>query len=194
MTKEVNIFFGLQGSGKGTQASKLAEYRKVPYFEAGQELRNFTQSKARGAISVREIMMKGQLVPNHYLKELFTEFIADHDCSKGLVIDGFPRNIAQVELLEELAAEHGWEIEIIEIIISPETALIRAANRVAIVDGKEVKRDDDKPEIIKKRIETFHQQTVPIIKLLEKKHRYVKVDGEPDINTIAKRIQNSRNG
>ncbi|MBI4948123.1 nucleoside monophosphate kinase [Candidatus Berkelbacteria bacterium] len=191
---KVYLIFGIQGSGKGTQARLLSKHLDLPYFEAGQELRNIADQQNEEGEQIREVMRTGSLVPNKILKNLFLHFIEVYDTKNGLVIDGFPRNNTQAELLEELARELNWEVIVIHINLSKESAMSRLTNRFEVVDGKKIKRKDDLPEIIEKRFSTYYNQTLPMIKEMEKNYKTYEIDGEPSVEEVAKQIAKSING
>ena len=180
----VYLFFGPQGSGKTTQAERLAERLKLPFFDSGNALRDLAKTDSDLGRRVVKIMQSGQLVSNDILRELFVQFIDQKDCRRGFVVDGFPRNLTQVELLEELSTIHQWRVIGILVDISAATTHQRLANRYQIVDGQKVTRPDDEPAIITKRLETFDRETRPVLDHLESRQELIKIDGEPDIETV----------
>lgn len=189
MNKTVYLMFGPQGSGKSTQGERLAEYLNIPYFDAGAALRELAQSGTPVGNDVAQRMKAGRLVSNETLRDLFAAFIDQHDCSRGLVTDGFPRNEVQIELLEELSKQHHWQILGVNIEISDDTARRRLASRKILVDGQLVSRDDDQPEIVSKRLETFRRETAPIISWLKSRGEILTIDGEPSIDEVTETVK-----
>lgn len=190
----VYLVFGPQGSGKSTQAQLLSEKLKVPYFDAGNELRKFVETGTEEARAVRDLMQNGKLVSNDLLRRLFTEFMEKNNCLSGIVADGFPRNIVQVELLDELATQHNWEIFAIYIDISDEVAKDRLSKRFSIVNGQKVVRSDDQPAIVEKRLKVFKSETLPILEYLKKHHTLYDIDGTPPIEEVQNKVMEVVNG
>lgn len=183
---KVKVFFvfGKQGSGKSTQAKLLAEHRAIPYFATGDELRRASEQPTEFGDKLKAMMLTGGLVDDETVKSLFIDFISKHDCSNGLVVDGFPRDMAQFEMLETLSQEHDWLVVAIEINISHQVALERIALRKIVVDGKVTTRSDDEPAIVNKRLAVYEQSTVPLIEEFLQKYTLLKIDGEPAIAQV----------
>lgn len=181
----VYLIFGPQGSGKSTQGEHLATTLNLPYFDAGTSLRALAKSGSEEGIRVEQIMERGELVPNAVLKSLFYSFMKENDCTRGMVADGFPRNEVQIELLDELARDHHWEIIGIFIEIDDTVAKERLAKRTIIVDGQEQKRDDDQPEIVQKRLDTFRRETLPVIEWLKTNWVLLTIDGQPSVDEVS---------
>lgn len=182
--QKVYLLFGPQGSGKSTQAEKLSAYLGIPYFNTGELLRSLAQTNTPQGVAVAESMKNGQLVPDDILRTVFTDFISQNDLTHGFVADGFPRVSAQLDLLEKLAKEYDWDILGIFIDINDQTVSERLSHRTIIVNGVETRREDDQPEILKKRLEAYRHDTLPIIDWLTKKGKMVKIDGEPSIDEV----------
>lgn len=180
----VYLVFGPQGSGKSTQAEYLADYLKLPFFDSGEQLRSLAHNHGELANLIRETMLQGQLVPNKVLRQVFSRFLTEHDCRRGLVIDGFPRTMEQGELLKELTIENGWELIVIYIDITDQTAQERLMKRYTVIDGKKVVREDDQPAIVAKRLALFKQETLPVIEWLSDNYRYHHIDGEPSRESV----------
>jgi adenylate kinase len=182
----VLMVFGPQGSGKSTQGEFLAHHFSLPYFDAGAALRDLAKSDSDLGRSVQADMHAGRLVSNNTLKQLFLTFMQENDWHRGFITDGFPRNTTQVELLRELADEYDWQIQGLYYHISDRTAEQRLALRHTIIDGQAVKRDDDQPAIVAKRLATFKIETVPVIDWLKKHHQLIEIDGEPTAEEVSR--------
>ena len=199
------IFLGPQGCGKGTQAKIIAEKYKTPHISTGDLLRG-----AQGALKEKVVsyMNSGKLVPDGLMLELIKERLSKSDCKQGFILDGFPRNLEQAEVLEDIA-----DIDaVIEISISDEESLKRLSGRLtcikcssvfnsySIKPKKEgvcdkcgsslVKRTDDSEEAIKKRLEIYHNETERIL------HHYpvqkvVTLDGEQPLEMVTQEIINA---
>jgi adenylate kinase len=197
------LFIGAQASGKGTQAKIIAEKKGFAHISTGDLLRDAKGELKKLADSA---ISQGNLVPSDIIINLLKKRMKQPDCKKGIILDGFPRNLAQAEDLETI----GKVDKIFEIEISDETAKKRlmgrwncskcktAYNIITAPKPKQDKicdncqiplfqRDDDKDEkAIEKRLAIYHEETEPILKRY--KDKVVKVDGEKTIEEITKDI------
>ena len=196
---------GPQACGKGTQASKLAEYYGLFHFSSGDVLREEVKSGSDLGKEVAQIMNTGKLVSDELIYDIIKNICATHP--EGILFDGCPRTLGQAERLVG-----GLEIDhVIEISIKDETALKRVSSRFHCSrcgrgyntislppstagtcdhDGAPlVQRDDDKPEAVRKRLALYHRQTVPVIEFYRGLGVPVhKVDGEQSIDTVFEEI------
>lgn len=182
------FIFGCQGSGKSTQAELIRDKYKIPFFDMGQNLRDFATGQTKLAQSVKKSMLEGKLVSNEAIQEIFTNFADSTNTSKGFVADGFPRNLTQCELLAQLADSHNWQVVAINVELTKESAVKRLSSRTVVVNGKTTRRADDQPEIVAKRLVTYEQETVPILDWLSTRYQYYSVDGEPDIDGVFQQV------
>ena len=196
MISNVNCYlvFGPQGSGKSTQGKLLSEALMLPYFDAGDQLRALSQTDSEEGKRVHELMQLGRLVENATLSNLLEDFITKHNCEKGIVVDGFPRNLAQAKLLDEIVNDHHWKIVGFYIDINDETAKERLAGRYQMVNGKKVVREDDQPAIVAKRLEVFKRDTMPVVEYLEKNYQLYRIDGTPSIADVHEAVMSKING
>lgn len=177
------IFFGPQGSGKSTQAKIIAEKFNYPYFSSGELLRGRAESDP----ALAEKLNKGELVDTSVFGKLIDEFLDSHQDLKGIVFDGFPRNQEQAQLLEQLAESHRWQIVGVLVDISDEVAKERIAKRVELIDGHLAPRSDDKPEILSKRLELYHQNQKDLQEFLSH-HKLLVIDGEKTVPEVTGQI------
>jgi adenylate kinase len=156
----VNILLlGPQGSGKGTQAKRIAEEYGIPEVATGEMFRAAIAAGMELGRQVEPILARGELVPDDLTIALIRERLAERDAQKGFILDGFPRNLAQAEALDSLLAEIDRPLSIVfEFQISDEECVLRLTKR-AVVEG----RPDDTPEAIAKRLQIYHEQTEPVI-------------------------------
>lgn len=175
------ILLGAPGAGKGTQAEKISEAYSIPTISTGNLLRAAVADKTELGLKAKEFMDKGALVPDELVISLLKERLAQADCEKGFILDGFPRNVQQAQTLDEL----GVEIDkVISLEVDDEEIVARlSGRRVCLKCGatyhvefkapvKEgvcdkcgdhlIIRDDDKTETVMKRLDTFHVQTEPL--------------------------------
>lgn len=176
------ILLGGPGAGKGTQALQLTKYFKIPQISTGDMLRAAIAAGSELGLSAKKIMDSGQLVSDDIIIALVKERLQQKDCSNGFLLDGFPRTIPQAEALKEAGVKIDY---VIEISVDDEEIVKRisgrrihpASGRVYHIhshppkhEGKDdetgeplIFRDDDHEDIIRKRLDVYHQQTEPLI-------------------------------
>ncbi|MDX6614201.1 MAG: adenylate kinase [Blastocatellia bacterium] len=203
---------GAPGAGKGTQARLLQEHLHLPQISTGDIFRALAREKTPLAEEVLGVQAAGKLISDDLVIRVVRERTADEDCRTGYVLDGFPRTTIQAEMLEGLALDQGMEIVAIVIDVPFEMLERRATGRricpvcgeiyniyskPPAVDGvcdlhPEAKLDhrpDDQPEKIRVRLETFQQQTQPLMDYYAKSGRLHRVDGTRDKETIYQEIE-----
>jgi adenylate kinase len=153
------LFIGPQGSGKGTQAKRLAAVRGIPHIATGDIFRAAIAEQTELGKLVKPYLDSGQLVPDELTIGLIRERLQQPDTEGGFVLDGFPRTQAQATALDEMLDEIGRPLTaIFEFKLSDEQALDRCLHR-AEIEG----RPDDTPEVIARRLATYHELTEPIV-------------------------------
>ncbi len=208
------IFLGPPGAGKGTQAKKLVELLGIPQISTGDILREKKNEDSPLGKQIREIMAAGKLVPDEIVIEIVKERLAKPDCEKGFILDGFPRTVPQADALEKMLAEMGKKLDAVVYIYVPDEELIKriSGRRVCekcgeeyhivykppkvdgICDkcgGKLIQREDDKEEVVRKRIEVYNESTAPLIDYYEKKGLLRKVDGTATMDEVFERIKSA---
>ena len=156
------LIMGPQGVGKGTQAALLAEHFNIPTISTGDIFRYNIKNKTELGLEAMSYTDKGELVPDSLTNKIVKDRLAKEDCKNGWILDGYPRNAAQVTALDEMLAD-----------------LERAA---------EQGRADDTPEAIAKRLETYEKETAPLLDIYEARGLLVVVNGVGDIDEISGRI------
>lgn len=187
------ILMGAPGAGKGTQAARLVEKLGIPHLSTGDMLRAEVASGSEIGRKARELMDHGKLVPDGVLVAMIAKRIGESDCSKGFILDGFPRTVAQADGLGAMLAEKGLALDGVFLLDVDEEALLarvqgradqeRAAGRSA--------RADDTPEKLKTRLGVFQQQTQPLIAYYEKKGLLKRVDGMQPIDKVTELLENA---
>jgi adenylate kinase len=179
------ILFGPPGSGKGTQAKLLIERLSIPHISTGDMLRDRIASGDPLGLRVKDLMGAGRLVPDEVVNQLVEDRIAAPDCRNGLILDGFPRTIAQAGQLEGMLERRDFsqvvvhlQVDYNEIIArlsgrrqcSACGALYSLASQPPKVDGRcdrcgagLMVRDDDREAVIRERLEGYERQTRPLI-------------------------------
>ena len=176
------ILLGMPGAGKGTQADLIKNKFHIPTISTGAILREVSNSKAPLAKKVRAFLDAGKLVPDEIIVDMLVQRVEEDDCKDGFILDGFPRNLDQAKALENAGIAIN---NVIFLKISESEIISRmSGRRVHLPSGRSyhivhnppknegrddetgeelVLRDDDKPEVIKKRLEVYFQETEPLL-------------------------------
>jgi len=207
------ILLGPPGAGKGTQAQFLIDTFAIPQISTGDMLRAAVKAGTELGLKVKSVMESGGLVTDEIIISLVKERITQDDCTNGFLFDGFPRTIPQAEAL----IEAGVDIEyVLEIYVPDEEIVKRLSGRrvhpasgriyhiehnppqtpgIDDVTGEAlIQREDDKEETVRKRLEVYHQQTLPLVdfyQALEKQSATVKfaqINGVGNIDQIKKQL------
>lgn len=205
------ILLGAPGAGKGTQASYIRDRYGIPQISTGDMLRSAVSAGTELGKKAKQVMDKGDLVSDDIIIGLVKERIQEPDCENGFLFDGFPRTIAQADALRE----EGVDIDaVVEIEVDDEGIIHRMSGRrthspsgrvyhvefnppeVAGHDDETgeplVQRDDDREEVVRQRLETYHEQTEPLIGYYRKwsesgddnAPRYVHVSGDGEVEDV----------
>lgn len=169
------ILFGMQGAGKGTQARLLAEKFGFQIFETGAELRKLTQEDSELGKKVKEIVERGDLVPNEIVMEIIGNFIDGVAEDTPILFDGIPRSMEQKNTFDVLVTEHDREIFGIFIDIDREEAITRLLERG---------RSDDNQAAIAKRLANYEKETLPVIEQYEEEGVLQRVNGMQQIEEV----------
>ncbi len=201
------IMLGAPGAGKGTQAKKIAEKYKIPHVSTGDLFRSNISNNTDLGKEAKQYMDAGKLVPDELTVRMLLDRVAGDDCKNGYVLDGFPRTIAQAEVLEQEVAKLNDKIDYaINVEVPDENIVKRMGGRRActkcgatyhiehvppkkegICDncGSElVLRSDDAPETVNKRLGVYHEQTQPLIDFYGKRNILFEVDGTQDTQKV----------
>lgn len=205
------VLLGAPGAGKGTQAKKLIEKYHIPQISTGDILRKAVTDGTPLGKEAKSYMDKGELVPDKVVIGLIEERLKQPDCSKGFILDGFPRNTAQAEALDELLKKLGMPIDSALSVDVPKEDLMKrltgrrtckscqqmynihfsSPKKEGMCDkcgGQLFQRDDDKEETIKKRLDVYDAQTAPLIAYYAKKGILRSVIGVGNIDDIFSKV------
>ena len=182
------VLFGMQGSGKGTQAKVIAEERNLIIFETGAELRKLAKEDSPLAKKVQSVMEAGNLVSTDLIMEIVSEFLENLPEGSSVLFDGIPRSADQKEAFDTLMKEKEREFTGVLIELSEEEAMKRLSSRRILVDGKLVARKDDTPEAIRVRLDTFAEKTLPVINGYKAENKMLSVNGEQSIEEVTSDI------
>ncbi len=201
------VLLGGPGAGKGTQAERLSEALGIPQVSTGDLFRENLKNETELGLLAKGYMERGELVPDEVTVGMVRERLSRPDAAPGVILDGFPRTIAQAEALESLLVDLGNELAVVPYIKVPEDVLLaRLAGRwtcrkcgamyhqlfsppkkAGVCDkcgGELYQRPDDTPETQRHRIEVYFDQTAPLIDYYRRKGLLVEVDGQPGIDEI----------
>ncbi len=179
------LLLGPQGSGKGTQAKRIAAEYGVPHIATGDMFRAAIAAESSLGREVEPILASGALVPDELTIALIRERLSQEDASAGFVLDGFPRNAAQAEALDTLLAELGRPLDVVlELQVTDELCIERLLAR-ASAEG----RADDSPEVIARRLAIYHEETAPLVAYYLPTGNVVGIHGEGEIDEVWSEIQ-----
>jgi len=201
------ILLGAQGSGKGTQAELLSQTLGVPHIASGDLFRKAIDEKTELGIKAKAYIDRGELVPDDLTVTMVVKRLEEPDCSQGVLFDGFPRTVAQAEVLDKGLQEVGKQIDLaIYLQVLREELLKRLSGRyicrakqhvyninthppkvagICDIDGSELyQRSDDTGEAVQKRLDIFFKETIRLLDYYGNQKKLVEVDGNQDIDQV----------
>ena len=202
------VLLGKQGAGKGTQAARLAEHYDVAHLATGDLLRAAAAAGTRVGLEAKRFMDRGELAPDEIVFGVVEENVTGDHLDDGFVLDGFPRNDAQAAELERVLDGHPLDL-VVNLDVSTDIVLDRIAGRRVcencgatyhvkgppkhdwtcdVCGGKVVHRSDDTEEAVRRRLELYDQETVPLIDFYRQLRKLEVVDGEGDGDEVFKRL------
>lgn len=206
------ILLGPPGAGKGTQAKMLIEAYGIPQISTGDMLRAAVRNQTALGLEAKKFMDAGQLVPDQVVIGLAKDRIAEPDCAKGFMLDGFPRTVPQAEALDKVLAGMNKKIDhVISIEVANDELMGRLTGRRTCkacgqgfhvmfdppkakgkcdkCGGELYQRDDDNEATVSNRLKVYNDQTAPLIDYYQKKGLLRPIDGVGSINDIQERIK-----
>jgi adenylate kinase len=211
------IFIGPPGSGKGTQAKRLAAQHGVPHISTGDMLREAIADGTELGQQAAPIMASGALVSDDLMLGIIDERLAKSDAQRGFILDGFPRTLVQAEKLDNIVGNgsgNGTDVLRVLQLLVPDEAIVKrislrrtcptcgaiyhlesappALDTVCDRDGAElIARPDDNETAVRKRLEAFHRQTLPVATFYKSKNLLREVDGVGPVDQVFERIEKS---
>ncbi|MBY5161583.1 adenylate kinase [Salsipaludibacter albus] len=204
------VLLGPPGAGKGTQASVIAESHGIPHISTGDILRANLRDETPIGREAKEYMDAGELVPDDVVIRMVADRLVQADTRAGFLFDGFPRTIEQAEALEAVLAGEdtpldrvvNFSIDVDELVqrltgrrSCPEGHVYHVDNNppatpgVCDVDGKELfQREDDTEDVVRNRLEVYHQQTAPLVDFYDQRDLLVTIDADGDVGEVTSRI------
>lgn len=202
------ILLGMPGAGKGTQAQIIEEELAIANISTGAILREVSKSKSDLGQKVQSYLNSGQLVPDEIIIEMLVQRISKDDCNNGFILDGFPRNIEQAESLDQA----GVSIDLVIYLKILEEQIIErmSGRRIHLasgrsyhttfnppkVDGKDdltgedlIQRSDDKPDVIRKRLEVYFNETEPMLDFYKNRDiQFHEIDASESVKAVTEKI------
>jgi len=178
------VIMGPQGSGKGTQAARLAEHLGVPTISTGDIFRsNIARGTALGALA-QEYTARGELVPDAVTNDMVRDRLSEPDVADGFILDGFPRNAAQVRALDEILEGLGVQLDAVVQLVAERTELLARMRKRAELEG----RADDTEDAIARRLDIYDAETAPLAAAYAERGLLVSVDGIGDVDEVTGRL------
>jgi adenylate kinase len=207
------ILMGLPGAGKGTQAQKIVEEFHIPHISTGDIFRAAMKNETEMGLKAKAYIDKGELVPDEVTNGIVKDRLAEDDTKVGFMLDGFPRNLAQAEALDQMLADSDRKLDaVLNIHVEPEVLVERLTGRFICrncgatyhklyhmpkVEGTcdvcgshdFYQREDDKPETVKNRLDVNIKMNTPLVDYYQVKNVLHTVDGQQDIDKVYQDVQ-----
>jgi len=178
------VLLGPPGSGKGTQATRLKDFLKVPHISTGDLLRGEVAAGTELGKQAKAVMDAGNLVSDEILLGMLESRLAQADVANGFILDGYPRNLAQADALGQLLQRIGQPMDAaVQLEVPTELLVERIAGR-AKAEG----RADDNPESVRKRLQVYEDSTAPVINFYKQQGRLTVVDGVGELDEVTDRL------
>ena len=175
------VFIGPPGVGKGTQSQRLIGELNIAHLSTGDMLRQAQTEKTDLGLEAEAYMAAGKLVPDDLMLQLIGRRLDEADCRNGYLLDGFPRTLGQARALDEILAKRGTPLDVVlELTADIEELVKRLSARG---------REDDKPEIVRKRLEEYRRQTAPLCDYYRQQGLLESVDGQGTPQQVFGRIK-----
>ncbi|MEM6500351.1 MAG: adenylate kinase [Cyanobacteria bacterium P01_C01_bin.89] len=179
------IFLGPPGAGKGTQAQIVSEWLGIPHISTGDILRAAVKNETELGLKAKSYMDAGDLVPDSLILDMIRDRLEQPDAKSGWILDGFPRNVAQAQKLDEMLAIMGQSFDRILSLEVPDDVLVaRLLGR-----GKDQGRSDDNEAVIRRRLEVFYESTSPILEFYGNRPELTIVNGDAELGAVSEKLK-----
>jgi adenylate kinase len=205
------ILFGPPGAGKGTQAAAVCEKMSIPHISTGDIFRKHLKEGTELGLLAKSYINQGQLVPDSVVCDIVASRLVEEDCADGALLDGFPRTVAQAEMLGQWLDENGRTVAaVINLEVEQNVLVARLSGRRTCLncgatyhvshnppvrpgecdrcDGEVVQRKDDTEETVRARLETYTRDTAPVLEWLKPRIEVLTIDGSQPIETVRSKI------
>ncbi|MFN3699329.1 MAG: adenylate kinase [Dictyoglomus sp.] len=208
--RKIIIFLGPPGAGKGTHAKEVSQILNIPHISTGDIFREAVKTQTELGVKVKEYLDAGKLVPDELVWAVVRDRLEKEDCKDGFILDGFPRTIPQAEMLDNYLKEKKTTPKVVYLDVSDELVIRRLSSRRVckncgaiynlismppkkdgicdICGGELYQRSDDQPEVIKHRLETYYNETQPLIDYYKNKNYMHTIDAEGEREEVLKKI------
>ena len=206
------VILGPPGSGKGTQAKIISEMYGIPHINTGDLLREEVAKGTEVGRIAKPYMDQGKLVPDDVITRMLEERLSQEDCKGGFILDGYPRNLHQVDLLDEILKRLGVDLDcVLNILIDDEVVVRRLTTRricsvcgaiynlinkppkregvCDICGGRLIQRDDDREEVIRRRLEVYKEQSEPVLERYRKRGLVRDIRGDVGLEALPEEIK-----
>jgi adenylate kinase len=178
------LLIGPPGAGKGTQAAQLAQHFEIPAISTGDIFRENVRNQTPLGVEAKAYMDRGEYVPDTLTNALVRDRLNKEDAKRGFLLDGYPRTIDQVSELDYILQESGKKLDVVVQLTADGDELLRRLSGRALEQG----RSDDTPEVIKRRLDVYDEQTAPLIDVYVSRGVVAKIDGLGEITEVTARI------
>ncbi|HEX6613764.1 MAG TPA: adenylate kinase [Rhodanobacteraceae bacterium] len=178
------VLLGAPGSGKGTQAARLKETLGIAHISTGDLLRAAVKAGTPLGLKAKAVMESGQLVSDEIVLGMLEERLAQPDTRAGFILDGYPRNLAQADALDQLLKRIGRPLDAVLKLNVPDADIVARCEIRFKAEG----RADDNPETVRKRLQVYAQQTAPVADYYAQRGLLSEIDGVGAIETIGVRL------
>jgi adenylate kinase len=184
------ILLGPPGAGKGTQAQRLVDQHKIVQLSTGDMLRAAVKAGTPIGLKAKDIMDRGELVPDDVVVGIVSDRIDQPDAKRGFILDGFPRTVPQAQALDRMLSDKGLTLDrVLELKVDDGMLLNRIEKRAGETKARgEPARADDNPETLKKRLDAYYALTAPLSAYYAQKGKLSSLDGMTSIDQVAAAI------
>ena len=181
------IIFGPPGAGKGTQAQIIVDERGVVQLSTGDMLRSAIAAGTELGMKAKQIMDAGKLVSDEIMVGMISDRMAEDDCANGVILDGFPRTVAQAEALDAMLDGRGVSLDkVIEIQVDEVALFARIEKRAAETGAA---RSDDNADVLAQRLKVYRTNTAPVLPYYREKGLLMSVDGMQAVEKVSEAIR-----
>jgi adenylate kinase len=184
------VLLGPPGAGKGTQARELVSKYGIVPLSTGDMLRAAIAAGTPIGLKAKDIMARGELVPDDMVVAIVADRIDQPDAKRGFILDGFPRTVQQAEALDRMLAKKGLRLDaVVELRVDPDILVRRIETRVEQMKLRgESLRPDDNPEVLQHRLAAYHERTAPLVEYYRRKGVLRTVDGMASVEEVASAV------
>jgi adenylate kinase len=178
------LIIGPPGAGKGTQAALIAQSFDIPAISTGDIFRYNVKNETELGVKAKAFMDRGEYVPDSLTNDLVRDRLSQPDAARGFLLDGYPRTVDQVQELDAILNEMGRKLDVVVQLAADTDELVRRLAGRAELEG----RADDTPDVIRRRLEVYDEQTAVLIDIYAARGLVARIDGLGEISVVTGRI------